>query len=62
MLDSIQPILPLIGIVVFWGVIFIFAFWFTRRALLAPREEEHEEASGEKIAEIATPGSNSPAH
>ncbi|MBF6590560.1 MAG: hypothetical protein IVW57_08505 [Ktedonobacterales bacterium] len=40
----ITQIVPLLIIVSFWGLIFIFAFWFTNRALRAPQAADHEES------------------
>ncbi|HET9111682.1 MAG TPA: hypothetical protein VFN78_12715 [Ktedonobacterales bacterium] len=39
---SFMDILPIILIVVFWMLLFIFAFWFSRVALHAPTEGEIE--------------------
>ena len=36
-------IAPLAAIVLFWAIIFVAAFFFSRRALNAPREDAHEE-------------------
>jgi hypothetical protein len=42
-----RQIAPLAAIVLFWAIIFVAAFAFSRRALNAPREEEHEETHAE---------------
>jgi hypothetical protein len=36
-------VLPVVLVVLFWAAAFVFAFWFTQRALRAPiqYEEEH---------------------
>ncbi|HEX8997420.1 MAG TPA: hypothetical protein VF812_15440 [Ktedonobacterales bacterium] len=39
---SIVDILPLLLVVVFWMLLFVFTFWFTRIALHAPTEAEVE--------------------
>lgn len=40
-------IAPLAAVVAFWAILFVASFIFSRRALNAPREEEHEEAHAE---------------
>ncbi|HEX6121865.1 MAG TPA: hypothetical protein VFY89_01830 [Ktedonobacterales bacterium] len=40
-------IAPLAAIVAFWVIIFVASFLFSRRALHAPRGDEHEEAPSE---------------
>jgi hypothetical protein len=47
-------IAPLAAIVVFWAIIFVASFIFSRRALNAPREEEHEEAHIESHGSAST--------
>lgn len=42
-----QQIIPVVLVVVFWALAFVFAFWFSTRALSAPIEyedEQHDEA------------------
>ncbi len=45
---SFSEILPIILIVLFWIVLFIFAFWFSRMALHAPTEGEIEAQHAEQ--------------
>ncbi len=51
---SFMDILPIILIVVFWMILFVFAFWFSRVALHAPTEAEIE-------AQHAAEGEHAPA-
>jgi hypothetical protein len=44
MFSSITPLLILLGIVLFWALMFVFAFWFANRALRAPQEGELAES------------------
>jgi hypothetical protein len=41
---------PLLAVVGFWIAAFLFAFWFSTRALLAPTEGELEETGLETTA------------
>lgn len=48
-----NSVLPIVIVVLFWVVAFVFAFRFTVRALQSPTEAEIEHAAHE--AEVATP-------
>jgi phosphotransferase system glucose/maltose/N-acetylglucosamine-specific IIC component len=41
---SILPVVPIVVVVLFWLIAFVFAWWFTARALRAPIEYEAEHA------------------
>ncbi|HEU4784133.1 MAG TPA: hypothetical protein VFS83_12395 [Ktedonobacterales bacterium] len=41
---SITEVLPVVLVVLFWLVAFVFAWWFTARALRAPIEYEEAHA------------------
>lgn len=45
--DTMGGVVPVLIVVIFWAATFVFAFWFSRRALRQPipyEEDEHQEA------------------
>ncbi|HEX6542356.1 MAG TPA: hypothetical protein VF040_11425 [Ktedonobacterales bacterium] len=44
-MGDVLPVVPIVLVVLFWLVAFVFAWWFTARALRAPIEYEEEHAA-----------------
>lgn len=53
-MGGFNDVLPIIIVIVFWMVLFVFAFWFSTRALLAPTEAEHSTEAEESGSEAVS--------
>lgn len=43
-MSDVLPVVPIVIVVLFWLAAFVFAWWFTARALRAPIQYEEEHA------------------
>jgi hypothetical protein len=54
-----EQVIPIFIVVVFWALAFVFAFWFSQRAMRVPTETEqelaHEAAAHHEEQAPATP-------
>lgn len=55
---QITEVLPVVLVVLFWLVAFVFAWWFTARALRAPIQYEEEHAAQAHDASPHTPAAH----
>ena len=50
--NQFGPVIPILIIILFWALLFVFAFWFSTRAITAPIDDEHAEQTHEAAEQI----------